>query len=514
MPRERRSASSLPGNTQLRNRARDALNDIDAGWMYTSAEMAIWRAWYETALLNGLLWFAVTAPGAGGWAQRVVKFRTKTLKAEYLGNGVFRVGAQLQHRGISAVPAVSAGILLAENATGWEYQSIAHHANPGTTNLTQPGSGWSTDQAPFGGGEAGVLPEFIDPNTDWPIKTILWARRDVPVPAGVTQVVLRYWADNGCIAFIDGVPFSSLNLANVQDANLPVAYRQVLLTLSSAFELSFKCFDETTPAGGTTLLICAAEDADGTTIETDPPAGFGFASAFAVSSPATDAQGIATDGTNLWYSNSSELRKYTKAGTLVASRNVMGDNPTDKQQVNGLFIKAGVLYVSAAKYVAGVGTSWIAEYDPDTLTYITHHTLSIDAFAEGCSFHSGHWWVIFHATQVVAQYDTNWTFVASYALSYSITGASGGYGSGHGYDGIAWLSDDYLLVNIHEIYNEAYCDVYQWTGSSFAEVVRLAQPSSKATQGLAADPVDTGVMWFAERNYSGADGVAKTAIVR
>lgn len=102
--RERRALSSLPGNTQLRNRTRDALNDIDAGWMYDSAQMVIWRAWYEATLLNGQLWFAATAPGVGGFVTRVVKFRTKTLKLELLGNGVYRVNAQLQQRGISAVP--------------------------------------------------------------------------------------------------------------------------------------------------------------------------------------------------------------------------------------------------------------------------------------------------------------------------------------------------------------------------------------------------------------------------
>lgn len=118
VPRERRAASGLPGNTQLRNRTRDAMHDIDAQWFYTSAEMTIWRAWYETTLLDGMLWFAATAPGPGGWVQRVAKFRTKTLKLEYVGNGVYRVSAQVQQRGISEAPSFGIDYLLLDNFTG------------------------------------------------------------------------------------------------------------------------------------------------------------------------------------------------------------------------------------------------------------------------------------------------------------------------------------------------------------------------------------------------------------
>lgn len=222
-----------------------------------------------------------------------------------------------------------------------------------------------------------------------------------------------------------------------------------------------------------------------------------------------DAQGVATDGTHVWFSSSTAIRKYTKAGTLVTSRDVSADNPTDKQQINGMYIQNGVLYVSAAKFVAGVGTSYIVEYDPDTLAYITHHSLAgVDGFSEGLAFHDGYWWVVYHATKVVAKYSIGWSLVATYSLSFSVTGSSGGYGAGTGYDGIAW-SGDYLLCNIHSIYEQDYMDVYYWNGATFLEIGRLKPPTSKAQQGLCTDPTESGVLWFAERNASGTDSVAK-----
>jgi Concanavalin A-like lectin/glucanases superfamily/Glutamine cyclotransferase len=229
-------------------------------------------------------------------------------------------------------------------------------------------------------------------------------------------------------------------------------------------------------------------------------------------SGANDAQGVATDGTHVWFSNSTTLYKYTTAGSLVISRVVTGDNPTDKAQINGVCYRGGKLYVSAAKFVGGVGTSWIVEYDPDTLTYLTHRQLVGDHFSEGIAWYNGDWWVVFHANMYVRRYDANWVQRGSYALGFSITGSSGGYGAGTGYDGITWFGD-YLLCNVHEIYDQKVLDVYAWNGSGLDQVARLVRPTAAATQGIAIDPSDPTVLWFAERNPSGADSVAKTRLV-
>lgn len=220
-----------------------------------------------------------------------------------------------------------------------------------------------------------------------------------------------------------------------------------------------------------------------------------------------DAQGVAADGTHVWYSNSTTLFKYTTAGSLVTSRVVSGDNPTDKQQVNGMYLRSGVLSVSAAKFVAGVATSWVVDYDPTTLNYITHRQISSDKFSEGLAFHDGYWWVVFHADKVVCQYDTSWNLVDTHTLSFPITGSSGGYGPGTGYDGNAFI-DNYFLANIHEIYDQEFLDVYLWDGLDFLEVARLGRMAPLATQGISLDPTDDSKLWYAERNPVGTDSFA------
>ncbi len=227
---------------------------------------------------------------------------------------------------------------------------------------------------------------------------------------------------------------------------------------------------------------------------------------------ANDAQGVASDGTNLYYSSSSDLAKYTKTGTLITSRSVTGDEPTTKSQINGLFYHDGRLFATAAKFVSSVGTSWIVEYDPSDLTYVQHWDVPGNWFAEGLAYHGGHWWVIFHATKVVAELDGNFEIVAEHDLDFYISGSSGGFGSGQGYDGIAWYGD-HVFLNIHDIYTENYCDVYGWTGSVFDKVARLRWPTTKAHQGLCLDPVEDDTLWFAERQTSGTDSIAKVSII-
>jgi hypothetical protein len=125
VPLERRAASSLPGPTALRSRSRDAVHDVEAEWRYSAAEMAIWRTWYEDETLEGQRWFTASAPGAGGWVDRVLKYRPRTLKREALGNGNFRVSVQLQQRGQAVAPRYSTDSGWVDrdlpSAAAWQY---------------------------------------------------------------------------------------------------------------------------------------------------------------------------------------------------------------------------------------------------------------------------------------------------------------------------------------------------------------------------------------------------------
>lgn len=104
VPFDRAVRSALPAAKDQRAGWRDALREVEWAAIYTPAEMATWRSWYGGTLLDGMRWFAMTAPGAGAWAGRVLKYRTATVREQPLGGGNFRVTARLQQRGRSAAP--------------------------------------------------------------------------------------------------------------------------------------------------------------------------------------------------------------------------------------------------------------------------------------------------------------------------------------------------------------------------------------------------------------------------
>jgi hypothetical protein len=108
LPRERAARSPLPGNPQARARSRDAIVDVSsATWVYSPAEMAVWRPWWHTTLKDGQLWFLAVAPGAGGYISRVMRYRPASVQVTPLGRGIARVQAELEMRGRSAAPVVA-----------------------------------------------------------------------------------------------------------------------------------------------------------------------------------------------------------------------------------------------------------------------------------------------------------------------------------------------------------------------------------------------------------------------
>ncbi|HEY4145160.1 hypothetical protein [Pinirhizobacter sp.] len=147
-----------------------------------------------------------------------------------------------------AVIELTDGSPLPADAEGWEYQTLADEADPGNTNLVPPASGWQPGQAPFAGGTLAG-----DGNTDWPIHTVLWARRTVTVPSGATGTRLRVQAENGCVVFIDGAVVGAVNQPN---ADLPNNQNNTFyfdFVGGRTYQVSVKAFDEKVAGGGTFL---------------------------------------------------------------------------------------------------------------------------------------------------------------------------------------------------------------------------------------------------------------------
>lgn len=94
--RDRRAASQQPGQQQLRARSRERVIDAKGvRWVYTPAQMEVWRAWFEDTLLDGQRWFSVSLPGRGGWTQRVARYVNGTVR-DHKGAGFFEVTADLE----------------------------------------------------------------------------------------------------------------------------------------------------------------------------------------------------------------------------------------------------------------------------------------------------------------------------------------------------------------------------------------------------------------------------------
>lgn len=102
-PRPRRGASTIDGPLQQRARQRDAAGMTSQyTYVYTPHQMAIWREWYRTTLLDGRRWFAHALPGRGGMVPRVVKYQQ--VQQQLLGMGIYRVTASFEQRGAALLP--------------------------------------------------------------------------------------------------------------------------------------------------------------------------------------------------------------------------------------------------------------------------------------------------------------------------------------------------------------------------------------------------------------------------
>lgn len=102
-PRVRRADSSLPGPVVARPRQRDGAGAAhEYSYVYTAAEMAVWRDWYADELRHGRRWFSAVLPGRGGLSSRVARYTA--VRQSYLGGGIYRIAASLELRGASVSP--------------------------------------------------------------------------------------------------------------------------------------------------------------------------------------------------------------------------------------------------------------------------------------------------------------------------------------------------------------------------------------------------------------------------
>lgn len=184
---------------------------------------------------------------------------------------------------------------------------------------------------------------------------------------------------------------------------------------------------------------------------------------------------------------------------MVLTGDDMRYNGTEMLQTNAISYKDGKLYVgSHIESPSKLG--YIKVANATDCTYLEEHQVH-NYLNEGCQWHDGYWWVVYHDYDYVERWSESWVYVDSYELTYSNSA----------YQGIEWI-DDYIYVNNHAGAPASQtCDCYHWNGSAFEEVSRLTRPSTDSTQDLSKEP-DEDVMWFAERNYDSAHWAVNSTI--
>jgi hypothetical protein len=137
-PPDRRAVSDLEGNTDARARSR-ARRWIARGveWIYSPAEMAVWRTWYEDTLLTGQLQFEVLLPGEGGWLTRVARY-VSVVPRKHIQLGIYTVTADLEIRGASDMPRLT-NYILRDDFSGLAGTPIADHS----PNVAPVGFAWA-----------------------------------------------------------------------------------------------------------------------------------------------------------------------------------------------------------------------------------------------------------------------------------------------------------------------------------------------------------------------------------
>jgi len=209
-------------------------------------------------------------------------------------------------------------------------------------------------------------------------------------------------------------------------------------------------------------------------------------------------QGVATDGTYFWVTNSYnvsnvKLSKWHINGSLIAEKEHCEiDGGGGHTQINHVHLRNGIIYAGANNYPSSPGSGWILEYDASDLSYITTHSVGTHR-NEGCAWYDDAWWCVYGNNPECRKYDSSWNYIDSYSLDWGYTA--------WGYQAIIWMGD-YIYLPLHRgSADEGMIHVYFWNGNGFDTVTRLYSPTFHCTQGLSLDPTNSSQLWWAERYY-------------
>lgn len=150
-------------------------------------------------------------------------------------------------------------------------------------------------------------------------------------------------------------------------------------------------------------------------------------------------QGVTTDGTYWYVTDTAKLYKINSLGSIVASRTISSDGTTS--HIGDLTYDNSKLYVASGNYPTNT-LAYVMEYDL-SLNYITEYQTSNSKGAGAVTYDSdsGHFFVS-HYFDEVKEFDTSWNLVDTYPVPTGLLSGS------FNWDGIA-LIDGQVYLNPH-----------------------------------------------------------------
>ena len=193
------------------------------------------------------------------------------------------------------------------------------------------------------------------------------------------------------------------------------------------------------------------------------------------------AQGMCTDGTVFYETNSTEIKKRNAAGTVLSSSTDMGLLWDDEALTScgDMFFKDGFIYLCGYKNTAG--TSFVFKVNPANFTAVDKWDIS-SSFTNSVNvifYHDSHWFIGeacqgTSQTTFVKAFDDDFAFVKN---SYSNT-------NDYGFQGGMMYQDKMILTDHTNFYvclynnDQTFTDLYTVTPSPAQQVQGLTSDST------------------------------------
>lgn len=203
-------------------------------------------------------------------------------------------------------------------------------------------------------------------------------------------------------------------------------------------------------------------------------------------------QGIATDGTYVYTTDGSVVKKYQNNGTFIIDKTI--SSYSNYSHVGDLTYNNGYLYVAMSNYPT-TPYGDIVKLDASTLNYVqniqmyNNHDTSSIAFKDNTTI-----WVSSYESLNpihIYKYDINWNFLERYDFPAISTSWA--------YDGIEWV-DGKLFANPHE--GSTNCiEVFSYINNTFEKIECISDVFNGINigQGIAIDPTNESILWMAGR---------------